>query len=275
MFEPATPRAPRLAMTPSRRADVLARGRLSSIDRRRGFVRTDLTKLQKNLLLRRKFNDPALLEQALVHRSYLNEAPEPGTLSNERLEFLGDAVLGVVVARWLFERYPDHPEGRLTELRSHLVKSETLALVAARLRLGEYLRLGRGEEATGGRTRTLNQARALESVIGAVFLDRGFSRTERWLLRVLDPELTALGLGEMPEDAKSRLQHAAQMLFGSTPRYRVLQTEGPEHDKRFSVEVVIGERPLGVGRGRSKRMAEREAAIDALASIESEPGDGG
>jgi ribonuclease-3 len=235
-------------------------------------VRTDLRSLQRRL--RVKFHDPALLEQSLVHRSYLNEAPVPGTLSNERLEFLGDAVLGVVVARWLFDQYPDLPEGRLTELRSHLVKSETLALVAARLHLGEYLLLGRGEEATGGRTRTLNQARALESVIGAVFLDRGFRTTEKWLLRILEPELTALGLGEMPEDAKSRLQHAAQMLFGSTPRYRVLQTEGPEHDKRFSVEVVIGERPFGFGRGRSKRTAEREAAIDALASIEAEH-DGG
>jgi len=235
--------------------------------RRRGLVRTDLRPLQRRLP---RFHNPALLEQALVHRSYLNEAPEPGTLSNERLEFLGDAVLGLVVARLLFERYPDLPEGRLTELRSHLVKSETLALVAARLHLGDYLRLGRGEEATGGRTRTLNQARALESVIGAVFIDRGFRITEKWLLRILDDELAALGGGEMPEDAKSRLQHAAQMLFGSTPRYRILQTEGPEHDKLFSVEVVIGERPFGVGRGRSKRIAEREAAVDALATIEAE-----
>lgn len=232
-------------------------------------MRTDLRKLQRDFL-HLKFRDPALLEQALVHRSYLNEAPEPGTLSNERLEFLGDAVLGVVVARWLFDRYPDLPEGRLTELRSHLVKSETLALVAARLHLGDYLKLGRGEEATGGRRRTLNQARALEAVIGAVFIDRGFRTTEKWLLRILDHELSALGGGEMPEDAKSRLQHAAQLHFGSTPRYRILQTEGPEHDKLFSVEVVIGERPFGFGRGRSKRIAEREAAVDALAVIEAE-----
>jgi ribonuclease-3 len=231
-------------------------------------VRTDLRSLQRRLRL--KFNDPSLLEQALVHRSYLNEAPEPGTISNERLEFLGDAVLGLVVASWLFRRYPDLPEGRLTEMRSHLVKAETLAQVSARLRLGEFLRLGRGEEATGGRTRTLNQARVLESVVGATFLDRGFRRTEAWLLRLLDDELQGLGGGDMPEDAKSRLQHTAQMRFAMTPRYRILGTEGPDHDKLFTVAVTVGERQFGLGRGRSKRIAEREAAEAALLTIDAE-----
>jgi ribonuclease-3 len=216
-----------------------------------------------------KFKDPSLLEQAMVHRSYLNEAPEPGTLSNERLEFLGDAVLGLVVASWLFRRYPDLSEGRLTELRAQIVKAETLADVAARKQLGRYLRLGRGEEATGGRTRMLNQARALEAVIGAAFLDRGFRATEKWLLDLLKEKLEALE-PEGPEDAKSRLQHVAQMLFSTTPRYRIVGTEGPDHDKHFSVEVTIGERVLGAGRGRSKRVAEREAAQAALAAIEQE-----
>jgi ribonuclease-3 len=268
MPAPALPWTQCTAPTPSRRALLLIVGRRHRSSRCRGLVRTDLRSLQHRLRL--KFRDPALLEQALVHRSYLNEAPQPGTLSNERLEFLGDAVLGLVVARWLFVRYPLLPEGRLTELRSHLVKSETLAKIAARLHLGDYLLLGRGEESTGGRTRTLNQARALEAVIGAVFLDRGFRTTETWLLRTMDEDLSALGGGEMPEDAKSSLQHTAQMLFGSTPRYRILQTEGPEHDKRFTVEVVIGERPFGVGHGRSKRVAERDAAEAALVAIEAE-----
>jgi len=220
--------------------------------------------------LRFKFNDPALLAQSLVHRSYLNEALEPGTLSNERLEFLGDAVLGLVVARWLFVRYPDLPEGRLTELRSHLVKAETLAQVAERLQLGSFLVMGRGEEATGGRTRTLNQARVLEAIIGAVFVDSGFRKAEGWLVRLLEPELTDLGAGDLAEDAKSRLQHSAQQRFGMTPRYRILDTEGPDHDKMFTVEVTIGERSLGLGRGRSKRTAEREAAQEALAAIETQ-----
>ena len=228
----------------------------------------DLRSLQRRLRL--KFNDPDLLAQALVHRSYLNEAPEPGTESNERLEFLGDAVLGLVVAGWLFGRYPGLPEGRLTEMRSHLVKAETLAAVAARFSLGSYLRLGRGEDATGGRTRQLNQARVLEAVIGAAFLDKGFRKTEAWLLRLLEPELEALGGGELPEDAKSRLQHVAQMLYATTPRYRILSTQGPDHDKVFSVEVALGERRFGLGHGRSKRIAEREAAEAALAVIQEE-----
>jgi ribonuclease-3 len=228
-------------------------------------VNQDLRQLERRLRLR--FEDPSLLAQALVHRSYLNEATEPGVVSNERLEFLGDAVLGLVVASWLFRRYPELPEGRLTEMRSQIVKSETLATVAARLRLGEHLLLGRGEEATGGRTRTLNQARALEAVIGAAFLDRGFRRTETWLLRLLAGQLETLD-AEGPEDAKSRLQHLAQMLFSTTPRYRIIGTEGPDHDKQFSVEVTVGNRTLGAGRGRSKRIAEREAAEAALTAIE-------
>ncbi len=229
---------------------------------------SDLRSLQRRLRL--KFNDPDLLAQALVHRSYLNEAPAPGTESNERLEFLGDAVLGVVVARWLFVQYPELPEGRLTELRSQIVKAETLATVAGRLKLGAYLLLGRGEEATGGRTRMLNQARVLEAVIGAAFLDRGFRKTQVWLLRLLDEELSGLGGGELPEDAKSRLQHMAQLLYATTPRYRILSTQGPDHDKVFSVEVVLGERRFGLGQGRSKRIAEREAAVGALAVIATE-----
>ena len=152
----------------------------------------DLRSLQRRLRL--KFNDPELLAKALVHRSYLNEVPEPGTESNERLEFLGDAVLGLVVARWLFVRYPGLPEGRLTEMRSHLVKAETLAAVAARYSLGSYLRLGRGEVATGGRTRHLNQSCVLEAWIGAVFLYMGFRKTEAGYLRMVESEWEALGV---------------------------------------------------------------------------------
>jgi ribonuclease-3 len=144
--------------------------------------------------------------------------------------------------------------------------------VAARLRLGEFLLLGRGEEATGGRTRTLNQARVLEAVIGAVYRDRGFRIVQRWLLKLLAPEFEALGGGDLPEDAKSRLQHTAQMLYSMTPRYRIAGTEGPDHDKIFMVQVTLGERIVGAGRGRSKRIAEREAAEAALATIQKDEG---
>ena len=231
-------------------------------------MNAELSALQRRLGV--KFRDPQLLAQALVHRSYLNEAPEPNVVSNERLEFLGDAVLGLLIASWLFLRYPDLPEGRLTELRSHLVKGESLAVVAERLGLGPHLRLGRGEEATGGRSRPLNLARALEAVVGAVFLDKGFRTTERWLLRLLKSELAALGGGELPEDAKSRLQHMAQTLYATTPRYRIVDTQGPDHNKLFTVEVVLGERRFAVGRGFSKRSAEKEAAQVALRVIEAE-----
>ena len=261
-----SPQSPRAAPTPSRLPASRGGAFCSRSRRQRGPVSRDLRSLQRRLRL--KFNDPALLAQALVHRSYLNEAPEPGTESNERLEFLGDAVLGLVIAHWLYERYPDQPEGRLTELRSHLVKAETLAEVARRLNLGAHLRLGRGEDATGGRTRPLNQARVLEAVIGAAFLDRGFRKTQVWLLRLLDEELSGLGGGELPEDAKSRLQHVAQMHFAMTPRYTIVSTEGPDHEKVFTVEVRVGDHALGVGRGRSKRIAEREAAETALAAID-------
>jgi ribonuclease-3 len=132
------------------------------------------------------------------------------------------------------------------------------------------MRLGRGEDTTGGRTRPLNLARLLEAVTGAVFIDKGFRATERWLLRLLEPELAALNGGEPPEDVKSRLQHTAQLLYAMTPRYHVVSTEGPDHDKLFTVAVVLGQRSIAAGRGRSKRTAEREAAEAALRAIAAE-----
>ncbi len=212
----------------------------------------------------------------MVHRSYLNEASQAGIESNERLEFLGDAALGCIVARWLFQRYPNVDEGRLTELRAHLVKGDTLAIIAERLDLGSFLLLGRGEDSTGGRRRPLNLARTFESLIGAMYLDRGFERTERFVLRALEPELTGLGGGDLRTDAKSRLQHRAQHLFGAPPRYRIVAAEGPDHAKVFTVEAVAGERSLGSGQGRSKRLAEKLAAEQALALLDREfgPSDG-
>lgn len=231
-------------------------------------MQLDIAALQKRL--RVTFRQPEILAQAMVHRSYLNEAPAPDMVSNERLEFLGDAVLGCVIARRLFEQYPTVPEGRLTELRAHLVKGEALALVAERLSLGEFLLLGKGEDATGGRKRPLNLARAFEAVTGAVFLDRGFAVAEQFILRVMAPELAELGGGELPTDAKSRLQHLAQTVFGMPPQYRTVSAEGPDHAKVFTIEVVIGERAFGSGSGPSKRLAEKLAAHEALRTIDRE-----
>jgi ribonuclease III len=214
------------------------------------------------------FKDRDLLRQALVHTSYLNENPGIGVGSNERLEFLGDAALGVVVAHMLYEDYPDVDEGKLTELRAHLVRRDTLARAAAQLGLGEALQLGRGEDAAGGRKRPTNLARAYEALVGAVFLDGGFARVKRFVKHSLRDEFTALRQKGMPYDPKSRLQEVVQSRWQTTPSYRLVKTEGPDHARRFTVQVVVTGKPLGSGEGRSKQMAEKEAAQRALEEIE-------
>jgi ribonuclease-3 len=215
-----------------------------------------------------KFKHPALLKQALIHTSYLNENPGIDVGSNERMEFLGDAALGVVVAEQLYKEYPDVDEGKLTELRAHLVRRDTLARAAARFELGEYLQLGRGEDAAGGRRRPTNMARAYEALVGAIFLDGGIAKTRAFIRRTLRDELQALRKKGMPHDPKSRLQEVVQSRWQTTPSYKLLKTEGPDHARRFTVQVVVGRKALGVGEGRSKQMAEKEAAQQALIEID-------
>jgi ribonuclease III len=207
------------------------------------------------------------LERSLVHRSYLNESALPPAASNERLEFLGDAVLELVVTRYLFRRFPDAPEGQLTQLRASIVRSEGLSPVGDRLQLGHFMQMGRGEQATGGRRRPLNLARAFEAVVGAVFVDSSFHVTERWLLRILKDELA----GATPEadvlDAKSRLQQRAQAERGVLPIYRTVEVSGPPHARRFHVQVLLGDEAAGHGEGLSKQAAEQQAAAAALAIL--------
>lgn len=219
-------------------------------------------------LLHLKFKRPALLKQALVHTSYLNENPGIDVGSNERLEFLGDAALGVVVAEALYNEYSDVDEGKLTELRAHLVRRDTLARAAARFGLGEYLQLGRGEDAAGGRRRPTNLARAYEALVGAIFLDGGITKTRAFIKRSLRDELQGLRQKGMPHDPKSQLQELVQSRWQTTPSYKLLKAEGPDHARRFTVQVLVGRRAIGVGEGRSKQMAEKEAAREALAAIE-------
>lgn len=232
----------------------------------RGACLPDWRELEERLAL--KFKNRDLLRQSLVHTSYLNENPGIGLGSNERLEFLGDAALGVVVAHQLYAEYPDVDEGKLTELRAHLVRRDTLARAAARFDLGAYLQLGRGEEAAGGRKRPTNLARAYEALVGAIFLDGGLARVRSFVRRSLKPEFTALASSGMPHDPKSRLQEIIQSRWQTTPSYRLLKTEGPDHARRFTVQVLVSGKPLGVGEGRSKQMAEKEAAEQALKEIE-------
>lgn len=217
-----------------------------------------------------KFRNPSLLQQALVHRSYLNEVPESGFDSNERLEFLGDAVLGLVVAAKLYGDYPDRQEGQLTELRAAVVRRDALAKVAKRLTLGEYLYLGKGEESAGGRNRPSNLSAAFEAVVGAVYLDGGIDKARRFVIRSLAPELGALPKGRIPGDPKSRLQEILQARYQRPPVYRVVRDEGPDHSKVFTVQVSAGRKVLGTGQGKSKQQAEKAAATRALESLEGE-----
>jgi len=223
--------------------------------------------LEKRLGL--KFRNPLLLQQALVHRSYLNEMPDSGLESNERLEFLGDAVLGLVVGSKLFTDYPGHSEGQLTELRVALVRRETLARVAKSLSLGDFLFLGRGEDSAGGKGRISNLSAAYEAVVGAVFVDGGMDKARRFIIRSLTSEVAALPKGQnIPADPKSRLQELLQARFQRAPVYRVVRDEGPDHSKVFTVQVWGGRKALGVGQGKSKQQAEKEAARQALDRLE-------
>lgn len=217
------------------------------------------------------FREPALLRLALTHRSYVHERPHEAPESNERLEFLGDALLGQVIAEALFRRFPECDEGRLTELRATLVRAETLAQLAKGLGLGDYLYLGHGEEASGGRLRTRNLARTLEAVVGAVYVDRGYLAAKRLALRLFRDLLQSLS-PEGLRDYKSLLQEQVQAQGKGTPVYRTVSAEGPEHSKQFVVEVMVQGKVLGLGRGSSKRMAQREAARAALERLARQDG---
>lgn len=225
----------------------------------------DMVTLQE--ALRVSFNDLSLLEQAMVHSSYINENPGFAPVSNERLEFLGDAVLGFIVAEKLYQDFPELTEGEMTKLRSVLVRRDTLTRIARASRLGDYLYLGKGEEASGGRHKSANLAGALEAVVAAVFLDQGLAITREFVLKLLDEELQKVVTQGIGVDYKSKLQELIQSRYRSIPDYRLLEATGPDHDKRFTVEVVVGDTVLGRGSGKSKKLAETEAARCALEQI--------
>jgi len=210
------------------------------------------------------FKDLSLLEQALVHSSYINENPDFVPTSNERLEFLGDAVLGLVVAEKLYQDLPSFTEGEMTKLRADLVRRDTLARAARAIRLGDYLYLGKGEEASGGRHKPANLAGALEAVIAAIFLDQGSATAKNFILRLFNKELQKVISQGAGVDYKSRLQELIQAREQQTPAYYVIEAKGPDHDRRFTVEVRVGDTVLGRGSGKSKKEAETEAARSAL-----------
>jgi ribonuclease III len=244
------------------------------ITRTKKEVVTLATKRTLEARLGVKFKNPALLREALVHSSYVNENPHKADESNERLEFLGDAVLGLVVADELFNAYPELDEGKLTELRTHLVRRDTIAKAGRHLGLGDSLLLGRGEEAGGGRRRPTNLAHVYEAIVGAVFLDRGLASARRFVRRSLEAEFELAADRAFPSDPKSRLQEISQSRYQSTPLYSLLKAEGPDHARKFTIEVVVDGRALGSGSGNNKQEAEKEAAAEALARLEKEKGKG-
>ncbi|HUF53561.1 MAG TPA: ribonuclease III [Dehalococcoidia bacterium] len=220
--------------------------------------------LQESLGLR--FKDIGALEAALYHRSILNEAPED-IESNERLEFLGDAVLGLIISDKLYHDYPAMTEGQLSQVRAILVRWDALAKAAERISLGDFLVLGKGEEMSGGRERPSNLAGALEAVIGAAFLDSGMDFARDLVLRLLQPDIDEIQASGFTADSKSELQHLAQTHYHEIPQYTLISSEGPDHAKLFTVEVSVGEQVLGQGQGRNKKQAESNAARQALETL--------
>lgn len=218
------------------------------------------------------FLDKELLQESLTHSSSVNESGNRLRRHNERLEFLGDAVIGLVVAEALYQGGKNRDEGELSSLRSQVVSGESLAGAARRMRLGDLLVLGRGEEIDGGRNRNSNLAAALEALIGALFLDRGLEMAKLSVSYWLSKEIELANSGEIKHDPKTRLQLLVQSGAGQVPAYEITGQEGPDHSPIFSAVALIDGIIRGSGSGSSKSLAERRAAEDALCSIESQVG---
>ena len=225
----------------------------------------DLTAFQKIIGI--PFNTLSLLEQALTHSSYFNENTGVDLSHNERLEFLGDAILGMVVAEKLYQDFPDLSEGEMTKLRAALVCRETLVHIANSISLGDYLFLGKGEKGTGGRRKAANLAGAMEALIAAIYLDRGEATAREFILKLLDEELKKVPGQGVKTDYKSQLQELLHSRKQLTPAYRLVEAVGPDHDKRFTVEVMAGGKVMGIGSGKTKKSAETEAARSALEQL--------
>ncbi len=223
------------------------------------------------------FTDVGLLDNALTHRSFVNENPAFACRDNERLEFLGDAVLELTVSDMLMKKFSDCAEGELSKLRASVVNEQPLAGLARRFRIGEFLLLGRGEEASGGRMKPSLLANAFESIVAAMYLDGGFDRTAAFIRRLFEP-LIETGAAAVYRDYKTAVQEICQNLFREFPRYVLISETGPDHEKRFETSLIVGERVIATGAGRSKKEAEQQAAKTALEELlihEPDQADGG
>jgi ribonuclease-3 len=226
----------------------------------------DIASIEKTLDM--TFTESRLLQRALTHRSYLNENREYEFGDNERLEFLGDAVLDFVIGEYLFHRFPDQDEGALTSLRAALVRTESLAAFATQINLGAFILLGRGEEESGGRERPAVLCGAFEALIGALYLDQGLAKTSAFIMPIFERALETILADELHKDAKSVLQELSQAHLGCTPRYQTVDTFGPDHDKEFVLAVVINGVTYGRGKGRSKQIAAQAAAAEAMDNLQ-------
>lgn len=220
------------------------------------------------LSIRHTFKKKSLAREALTHKSYSHENQEKNHPFNERFEFLGDSVLGLVISDYLFNNFRDHSEAKLSKLRAYLVQEATLAEAAERLDIGRHLLIGKGEDMSGGRNKPSLLANAFEAVIAAIYLDSGMKKAREFILASLEPKILELVDNSLVMDFKTSLQELTQSRFGVLPEYQVKSEQGPEHDKMFEVSVQINNDTYGTGRGRTKKAAEQMAAKASLKKIE-------
>lgn len=211
-----------------------------------------------------KFKDKNLLKQAFIHRSYINENPSIGFSHNERLEFLGDAVLELIVTDYLYKKYPSSSEGELTAFRSALVNAIIISDVASKIEMNDFLLLSKGEAKDIGKARQYILANTYEAYVGALYLDRGYDKAEEFVTNTLLPYTEEIVSKKLWRDAKSLVQEKAQEYNGVTPSYKVLRESGPDHDKHFTVGIFFGGELIAEGKGKSKQEAEQAAAMSAL-----------
>ena len=210
------------------------------------------------------FKDKNLLKQAFIHRSYINENPSTGLSHNERLEFLGDAVLELIVTDFLYKKYPSYTEGELTAIRSALVNAVIISEVASEIGMNDYLLLSKGETKDNGKARQYILANTYEAYVGAVYLDQGYAEALKFITKTLLPHTDEIVKNKLWRDAKSLVQEKAQEFAGVTPLYKVLNERGPDHDKHFTVGIYFGSELIADGTGKSKQEAEQKAAEAAL-----------
>lgn len=228
--------------------------------------RKELAKVQREL--RVKFRQTDLLEEALSHSSFVNELADEKLPHNEKLEFLGDAVLELIVSHELYIDYPEYCEGELTKLRAAAVRKTTLAKIAKQIDIGPYIRLGKGEELGGGRKRNALLADALEAIIGALYLDGGLEKARKFILDHFADEIERLNQDHHKMDYKSILQEITQSRFQTLPRYNVVSETGPPHDRIYEISITIAKKPYGIGKGRNKKDAQQKAARAALIKLQ-------